>query len=134
VHREKCSNLQFRTTGASIACLSAHRIDPRYKLGRKDFCLTSATGHLELFQIGPLQHGPPAFSALWDQKADTIDIDLDGDTAERRAFKAETGGYRGHHARVASRSPRIYEIDIHTPEGPVFTGKVTLIVDLGLLL
>jgi len=132
--KEKFSSLQLRTTGASIACLSAQRIDPRYKLSRKDLCLTSATGRLELLRIEPLQHGLSAFSARWDQRADTIDIDLDGDAAERRAFKTGIGRYRGRHARIASSSPRIYEIDIHTPEGHVFTGMIALIVDLGLLL
>jgi hypothetical protein len=134
MHRNKLANLQLKTSGASVACLSARKVDPRYELSRKDFCLTSDTGHLELFRIEPVRSGLPAFSARWDQKADMIDIDLDGDAASRRAFKKGIHGYRGHHAHIASDSPRIYEIDLHTPEGHVFNGMIALIVDLGLML
>ena len=114
--------------------VTPQRMNPRYKLSRKELCLTSSTGHLELFRIEPLHPGSPSFSARWDQKADTIDIDLRGSAAATRAFRLGIHGYRGHHAKIVSDSPRIYAIDIRVPEGPIFKGAIALIVDLSLML
>ena len=96
--------------------------------------MTSSTGHLELFRIEPLHPGPPSFSARWDQKSDMIDVDLRGSATARRAFRLGIRGYRGHHAKIVSDSPRIYEIDIRVPEGPIFKATIALIVDLSLML
>ncbi len=87
-----------------------------------------------LFRLEPSRSDAPRFSARWDTKPNTIDIDLFGDSEANKKFKGGTDGYAGHHTTTLSESPRIYQIDIRTPTGVVFVGTVELLVELGLYL
>jgi hypothetical protein len=98
---------------------------------------TSNTGLLAPLRIEPKpgRSHLPSFSARWDQTKNTVDIDLDGDAEEKRKFKLQQPGYRGHKTDKVSDSPRVYAIDIETPAtGHVFKGTITLNIDLGLTL
>lgn len=89
-------------------------------------------GLLELLRIEPKRPGFPSFSARWDLADDSIDIDLSNDPEERRRFARSEKGYRGHKTQRVTDNPRTQRIDIETPVvGHVFTGTVTLNIDLG---
>jgi hypothetical protein len=132
--QEKFSNLQVRANGAWNIEITTQEIDPRYTVIPSTVSKTSDTGHLEVFRIKPVQAGPPIFSARWDMKPNTIDLDLIGDPAANRTFRAETGGYSGHHTTVVRDSPREFGVDVRTPDGCVFRGTVMLNIGLGVRL
>jgi hypothetical protein len=94
---------------------------------------TSDTGWLVLLKIEPRNsHALPRFYARWDHTKQCVDIDLEGDPIERRKFKDEKQGYRGHKTKLVTEhdGPREYAIDIETPSsGPVFKGTLTLKAD-----
>lgn len=46
-------------------------------------------GRLELLRIEPKQPDRPSFSARWDIKDDSVDIDLHGDAEEVRKFASQ---------------------------------------------
>jgi hypothetical protein len=87
---------------------------------------------LELFRIQPIRKAQPVFSGRWDWKANSIDIDLIGDPAAIKAFKADSNGYSGHHTLGISDSPKVFQVDIQTPTERIFRAKVSLSVELGL--
>jgi hypothetical protein len=134
MEREKFARLELRACSASKIQITTHEIDPTYQVTFAVVSNTSDMGHLELFRIEPRQADLPIFSGRWDLRPNTIDLDLIGDPAAGRAFRDETNGYHGHHTTVISDSPRIYGVDVHTPEGCVFRGTVTLNIGLGVSL
>ena len=132
--KEVFTNLGLRANSASNVEIVTDSIDPRYRLVESDKSISTETGHLELFRVGPLNAGLPTFSARWDQQANSIDVDLLGDSAARRLFRDEAGGCAGHHSQIVRDSPRTYRLKIQTPAGVVVSGTVTLNIELGLLI
>jgi hypothetical protein len=132
MQKDKYAKIELRPRKASEISITAEQTHPNYELKSHSSSLATDTGHLELFRLTPLGHQLPTFSARWDLKPNTIDIDLIGDAEASRAFKAEADGYKGHHTVVVSESPRIYQVDIQTPAGIVFVGKIEVAIELGL--
>ncbi len=131
--KQKFAKMALRTTGAWNIRILTDQINPKYQIIAVKNSITSDTGYLELFCIEPLQLGLPTFFGRWDLRPNTVDIDLLGDAAASSAFKNEMNGYRGHHTRVISDSPRIYGIAIQTPSEHVFSGTIELNIGLGVL-
>jgi len=67
----------------------------------------------------------PSFVVRWDDKQNTIDVDLEGNPAERQGFKFERNGYRGHHPATISVEPRVFEVDIQLPKRKVYEALLT---------
>jgi hypothetical protein len=132
MQRDKYAKVELRPNKAAGINITAERTHPKYQLKFHSSSLASDTGHLELFRLAPLEGELPTFSARWDLKPNTIDIDLIGDAEASKAFKAAADGYKGHHTVVVSVSPRIYQVDIQTPAGIVFVGKIEVVIELGL--
>ena len=105
--------------------------DPQYAVQIPNRTEATKTGHLEIFQIVPLSPGTlPSFSARWDGKMNTIDIDLIGDKKAAFLFKCGIWGYQGHHAVAVSTSPRIFQIDIRIPGVRVYQAEVSLNINI----
>lgn len=134
MQRDKYAKTELRPNRATGINITAERTHPNYQLKVQPSSLATDTGHLELFRLEPLKTELPTFSARWDLKPNTIDIDLIGDPEASKAFKAATGEYKGHHTVIVSDSPRIYQVDIQTPAGIVFVGKIEVAIELGLYL
>jgi hypothetical protein len=132
VQRDKYAKIELRPNKATRIDIIPEQIHPEYELKYQSSALATDTGHLELFRLEPSAGGLPAFSARWDLKPNTIDIDLIDDVAAQRAFKAGVDGYRGHHTVVVSDVPRVFQVDIVTPTGVVLVGKIEVEIELGL--
>lgn len=132
--KEIFANLGLRANSASNIEVVTDSIDSRYRLVESNRSISTETGYLELFRVEAHNAELPTLSARWDQKANSVDIDLLGDVAASRSFKDESGGYTGHHTQIVSDSPRIYRLEIRTPTGPIFFGTVTLNIELGVLI
>jgi hypothetical protein len=130
--RDKYAKIELRPNKATRINITSERTHPKYDLKFQSSSLATETGHLELFRLEPLEREQPTFSARWDLKPNTIDIDLVGDAEASREFKASANGYKGHHTVIVSDSPRIYQVDIQTPVGIVFVGKIEVLIELGL--
>jgi hypothetical protein len=132
MQRDKYAKVELRPNKATSISITPERTHPKYQLEFQSNSLATDTGHLELFRLAPLEGGLPTFSARWDLKPNTIDIDLIGDAKASKAFKAGADRYKGHHTVVVSVSPRIYQVDIQSPAGIVFEGKIEVAIELGL--
>jgi hypothetical protein len=104
-------------------------IHPDYK---SECCdgISSDTGHLLVLKVIPISGHGPYFEGRWDQKPEKLDIDMRGAPGgEMKTFKAEKGGYVGHHRakRTGDPNERCYEIKIQTPQplGKIFEGTVS---------
>jgi len=88
---------------------------------------TFDNGLLELFRLTPKLPDFPFFIVRWDQRDDSVDVDLRGEAAEIRKFAMQESGYRGHKTQRVSASPRTHALDIEIPgTGPVFRGVIAL--------
>lgn len=134
MQRDRYAKIELRPNKATEITISPEQIHPNYKLRSEPSSLATDTGHLELFRLEPVEGERPMFSARWDLKPNTIDIDLIGDVKAGTAFKAESGGYKGHHTVVVSETPRVYLADVRTPMGIVFVGRIAVKIELGLYL
>jgi hypothetical protein len=135
MERDKFKTPKIRPYTASDISVTPEECHPDYQLIVQETSVATDTAHLELFRLEPSDAKLPIFSARWDWRASTVDIDLlVDDEAARKAFKAASGGYRGHHTTTLNGSPLVYQVDIHTPAGVIFTGTITLSVDLAVFM
>ena len=106
-------------------------VDPRYKLNVPPVAKTRPNGHLVLVRLEPVNSGEfPSFDLRWDQNANTIDVDLDGDPVERKLFEAGREGYQGHHPVTVSDTPRVFHIEIRNREFTVYESDLTCVIGL----
>jgi hypothetical protein len=124
--KERRATLRLRTNKAFRIKVTIQQMDPRYELCFKETSVSTDTGDLRLFSINPQQPGLPSFSGRWDHNENMVDIDL------MRNGRTETKNFKGHHTVPDAQG--IYHIDIHVPEGNIFTGSIELGTELGLLL
>jgi len=87
------------------------------------------TGRLVIAELHPKKSSLPSFSFRWDEKADSLDVDIQGvtDTVENW-FKKGTKGYAGHHPTKVGPG-RTFEADIRIPQTHVFHGFLTFNLD-----
>jgi hypothetical protein len=95
VKEEIFSNLGLRANSASNIEVVTDSIDCHYRLVESDKSISTETGYLELFRVAPLRAELPTFSARWDQKANSVDVDLLGDAAASRSFKTNPEATKG---------------------------------------
>lgn len=110
----------------NIVWLESPKLDTRYRLDGSLQSDTSPTGLLRAFKIMPTVAGWPSFIARWDEKADTLDIDiLDVDDHVKRLFKGGKGGYCGHHRDRILGEQRKFEVKVTLPNVVVCEGIVS---------
>jgi len=134
MQKDKYAKIELRPNKATSINIIPEWIHPKYELKYEPSSNATDTGHLELFRLKPVEPELPTFSARWDLRPNTVDIDLIGTAEAGKAFKAGVGGYAGHHTAIAQDSPRTYQIHIQTPLGAIFSGKIELIIELGVYL
>jgi hypothetical protein len=91
----------------------------------------TSTGHLTFFDLVPVSEGLPSFEARWDEKDESVDIDIKGvSEQDKNLFKHGKGGYSGHWSRRTPTANTIYtyEVYIRIPRGRVFEGTVDFTV------
>lgn len=85
------------------------------------------TGLVEVMELIPKISEMPKFILRWDEKANTLDVDIyKGDKIRNNLWS--TKGYNGHHAQEIEN--RIFKIDISIPNTKIFSG----IINTGLLI
>jgi hypothetical protein len=106
--------------------------DAHYAVYSRSDSPTTPTGLTKLFKLVPDVKSFPGFVGRWDDRDKSIDVDPEPhDCIDRDIWRGEKGGYRGHHAATLSADPRIYQIDIATPNGPVFRARASLNLESG---
>lgn len=103
-------------------------LNPKYEIAVCSTNPITPTGLLIVGKLNPKETGLPDFCFRWDEKAEALDVDIDGvSEAEKEDFKNGRNGYQGHHTiRIASSNDRIFELDIGTPQIKVFTGCLSV--------
>ena len=111
---------------------SAYNIGPQnlyldldYSLKVVPISAVTPTGLLAVLRLEPTVPGLPSFVVRWDDKQNTIDVDLEGNATDREAFKLERNGYKGHHPATVSIEPRVFKIDIQLPQRKVYEALLT---------
>ena len=84
------------------------------------------TGYLKICELISKTPGRPMFTGRWDEKAETLDIDVDGATgAATRKFKKEIRGYMGHHPVGLSGEIRSFAVYLEFEHTTIFDGLVS---------
>ena len=100
-------------------------LDLDYSLRIVPISAVTRTGLLAVLRLQPTVPGLPSFVVRWDDKQNTIDVDLEGNVIDREAFKLERNGYKGHHPVTVSVEPRVFKIDIQLPRRKVYEARLT---------
>lgn len=110
----------------NIVWLEGPKLDNRYRLDGSPRSVTSQTGLLRAFEIMPTVDGLPRFIARWDERADTLDIDiLDADDHVKSLFNGQKDGYGGHHRDRIPGEQRKFEVKVTLPSVVVCEGVVS---------
>lgn len=105
--------------------LETEFIDPHYEAAPSVREETTPSGWLVIFTVRSGDTSLPNFVGRWDDGGRTLDIDPDPpDMLPRELWKAERGGYQGHHATLVGTDARVYAIDIRIPSCVIFKGRV----------
>jgi hypothetical protein len=102
-----------------------HYLDEDYALNKVPISIVTPTGLLAVVRLEPSVAGLPSFVIRWDDKQNTIDVDLEGNAGDRDAFRHERNGYRGHHPVTISVEPRVFKVDIQLPKRKVYEALLT---------
>jgi hypothetical protein len=131
---QKFEAKSFRMEGAFGINITSVYIDLRYSLQYEADANTTKSGLIELFSLIPSVDNLPTFRGRWDNEDSAVDVDLEGSLISRLAFKRNLPGYRGHHTKQITESPRRYAIDLRIPGAHVFQGEITLGTKIGIRL
>ena len=100
-------------------------VHPSYSMNSFDGKRITTTGWLKVFELIPQTSGDPEFHARWDEKADSLDIDIDKvNRSSENRFNKETNGYKGHHPPRESIVPRAFKVEITIPGKKICEGIV----------
>jgi hypothetical protein len=101
-------------------------LDPDYTLNiYPSESRTTDQGLLLVGSLEPRLGGFPRFSLRWDEKGQHLNVDIHGvSKAKRRAFINGTDGYSGHVCNKVKNSGRLFDVDIHIPNRPIFKGII----------
>ena len=106
----------------------AHRyVDHKYVMTLYSGNQTTPHGHLLVASLQPrLSDSPwPTFDFRWDDKSDTLDVDVRNvSKAEVAEFKIGTNAYYGHHTEKMASSSRVFEADIVWKGLSVYSGQI----------
>ncbi|MGH9776338.1 MAG: hypothetical protein ACRD50_15505 [Candidatus Acidiferrales bacterium] len=109
---------------ASNIVLENQHLDDHYTQELLDLAEATSTGHLVLLRLNSKMPGLPGFTVRWDQKQETIDVDLEGDRTEQECFEHGQNGYQGHHPEMVCKDPRAFKIDIRLPHIRVYEANL----------
>jgi hypothetical protein len=121
-----------RAESAHNIVLQNEYVDPGYTREVPKVATVTPTGHLVLLRLQAISRGWPAFTVRWDEKQNTIDVDLVGCADDAELFRLGRKGYQGHHPVTVSVDPRVFKIDIRLPQLKVYEALLTCNVGLGL--
>jgi hypothetical protein len=135
---EKKDGKVFEIT--QIQIVGEYWIASDYKLELFSHCRITPTGHLSVARLTPSEENLPIFTLRWDQKAKTIDVDIDKvDSSIEKKFKRSRGGCDGHHSKEGNINnhsvfifnikyfgKKIFEGNLTVPVGREFEGNITL--------
>jgi len=123
---------------ARVKSWDKYHIDPDYELNEPSRSEIDEQGLLKVGELKAKKSDLPSFMFRWDEKADSLDVDIQGDPdvvteKVKDYFRSGTKGYKGHHPiRKEPLENRIFESDIWIPGKNVFRGCVTFNIDRGL--
>ena len=129
------AKLPVRTEGAQNIEVETEYLDPRYTVELSPLSPATKSGLINLFRVVPKQPSLPAFAARWDDREQTVDVDAEpSNCVDRDSWRDEKNGYHGHHTNRLTDDPRVYQIDLQTPQGSVFKARVRLNIKIGVQL
>ncbi|PYV62720.1 MAG: hypothetical protein DMG97_39640 [Acidobacteria bacterium] len=135
MRRDKFAKLPIKADGAHNIELDVEYLDPRYRLELSSVSPATETGLISLFRLVPNNPSLPGFAARWDDRQQTIDVDPDPLACiDHDSWRYEKDGYSGHHTDRFTVDPRVYQIDLNTPDGLVFRALSRLNIQIGVRL
>ena len=125
--REKVSIRNGKAFKINAVTVKQDYIDARYELFIYQRNEITSTGLLTIGELKPQDETLPGFLFRWDEKADSLDVDINNTTdGIERKFKAGKEGYDGHHTkRVPYEKNKTFEVDIKIPDFQVFKGNIS---------
>jgi hypothetical protein len=101
--------------------------DPEYKIEICDGKLDMENGFLPIAKIVPISGSGPSFVARWDQRAEELDIDMQGSPEDEIGmFKRSEGGYSGHHTRrIPGENKHVFQVNVSIPNRTIFEGSIS---------
>ena len=102
-------------------------INANYKLILSPRTEITPTGLLTVGELKPKGKTLPGFLFRWDEKAESLDIDVKNVSGKiKKKFERGFGGYNGHHTkRALDDKNRIFAISIKIPGMAVFEGEIS---------
>ena len=97
--KEECIQRSNRVVGNRDISIQEIYRSQHYTCSQRIANTITSTGLLTVFKLMPLSVNLPYFVARWDEKNQTIDIDIKGkgvSKTEKDLFKKGKGGYSGH--------------------------------------
>jgi hypothetical protein len=115
----------FRVDKVANQKVEVTHLHPDYAFGILGSVLTE-TGLLEIFKLESKNPTLPYFVGRWDQSIETLDVDIfNAGSRVSDSFRAERGGYAGHHPLRTSDRERRYSVKISLPGTLIFEGFVS---------
>lgn len=117
-----------RVTGTTqIECVKLDYLNAKYKFKLLPDTSATETGLVRVMELIPTIPEMPNFILRWDEKADTLDVDIykNGQLCNELW---DIDGYEGHHTQKIGN--RIFKINIVIPNEEIFKG----IINVGLLM
>jgi len=97
--------------------------DRNYVLKVHEPARTTPTKWLVIAELQPKEESLPSFSFRWDEKANSLDVDIQRVTSTRKSwFEKGIREYAGHHPKRVTSGGRTFEADIRIPHIHVFHG------------
>ena len=123
---EKFKNKRGKVAGTTkVKPLEIEYKNPNYEVKLLPNTPATETGLVEVMELVPKVSNLPKFVARWDEKENTLDVDMyEGEKNNRNpSWIKEENGYKGHHATKRVGAGRIFDIDIKIPNMRIFKGS-----------
>jgi len=100
-------------------------LNPDYDLEPLQDNRITEQGLLLCAKLKPKIPSLPEFWFRWDEKKDELDVDMYGDTNNRKDWNNERNGYKEHHTVKMKKEARHFKVSIKTPKLNVFNGVIS---------
>jgi len=107
----------------NVTVQEGYHCDRNYVLKVYKQAKKTPTELLVIAELQPKEGSLPSFSFRWDEKDDSLDVDIQGVTGIVESwFNKGIKGYAGHHPKRVTSQRRTFEADIRIPQIHVFHG------------
>jgi hypothetical protein len=112
---------RLRVSGVGKPVVEISWLDERYEIETPEPAVRTETGHLVVFKLQSNDPDLPKFSARWDEKDRTVDIDIHGvPRMVQLAFETMRAGYAGSHTQQRTwADPLKFQFTVRLPPSAI---------------